>query len=193
MAFLVSLTIASPALAGSQPGASPQSGTAFVYLQPFLQTSSKLTVRVGQIISFDMMVKGQDYMTVAQQSYLMFPPDLLQNVDQSGNPTQVVIPDTYTYDVVLQNEVCNGLNPCIFRGVSRAPGSFAFASGALFNPPAPGTFRVANVRFKGLAPGTATLVWQFSPQSRKSYIVDVNSNDVTDPALYTNVTINVVP
>jgi hypothetical protein len=140
-----------------------------------------------------MMVNGQNYLTVAQQSYLMFSSDLLQNVDLVGNPSQVVMPDASTYDIVLQNEVCNGPAPCVFRGVSRAPGSFAFASGALNNPPAAGTFKIASVQFKGIAPGTATLTWQFAPSSRRSFIVDENSNDVADPALYTNLAITVLP
>ena len=44
--------------------------------------------------------------------------------------TQLAKPDLTTYDSALQNEWCNGPQPCLFRGVLSDPGSGAYAAGA---------------------------------------------------------------
>ena len=119
-------------------------------------------------------------------------------VPEAGAPCNgcTVTTDSTVFDAVLQNEVCNGPAPCNFRGNIVPPGSAAFASGALNNPPYTGPpFRVARIGFCAVAPGTAVLHWEFSPPSpptRDTQIVDENSNVVSNPACYVDYIINVV-
>src|SRR5205085_2579226 len=84
-----------------------------------------------------------------------------------------------------------------FRQLTVAPGSLAWASGALANPSYNGPdFRVAQVAFCATAPGTATLHWEFhppAPVSRDTEIVDENSNIVSTPFYYVDYVINIVP
>src|SRR5205085_10146775 len=76
----------------------------------------------------------------AQQSYMTFTYQTIQNARVSGIatgcvPTNTVTADISIFDAPLQNEVCDGPNPCNFRGTIVDPGSFGFASGALQNCP----------------------------------------------------------
>ena len=157
------------------------------------------TVNVGDRFTLGMMVHTAQYFVTVQQAYLTFTHELLQNVNagQTGCVlTNTVTTDTTVFDAVLQNEVCNGPNPCNFRGNTVAPGSIGYASGALNNPPYNGPdFRVARLGFCAVAPGTARIVWEFSPPSpptRDTQIVDENNNVVHDRACYQTYVINIV-
>jgi hypothetical protein len=159
------------------------------------------TVTVGDRFVLDLMVDPASFAVTAQQAYFTFSYQQLQNVrvDQIGTScvlTGTVTPDSTIFDAVLQNEVCNGPAPCNFRGNIVPPGSAAFASGALNNPPYSGPpFRVARIGFCAVAPGTAVLHWEFSPPSpptRDTQIVDENSNVVSNPACYVDYIIHVV-
>src|SRR5436309_10546780 len=130
----------------------------------------------------------------AEQAYLTFTYSLLQNVNASSPTgctiTNTLTADTATFDTTTQNEVCNGPNPCTFRGVTVAPGSIAFASGAFNSSPGSGSFRVAGVGFCAMAPGQAIIHWQFSPPdplSRDTEIVSANGQVVSVSACYSDI------
>src|SRR5262249_15075275 len=129
------------------------------------------TTQVGCTFVLDLFVNtGSRNDATAQQSYLTFTYQLIQNARVSSIGAGCVLTNTVTgdqtvFDAVLQNEICNGPAPCIFRGLSTPPGSFAFASGALSNctTGCGGFFRVAQVGLCAVAPGTALMHWEFSP------------------------------
>lgn len=142
---------------------------------------------------------------LAQQSYITFTNRLIKNARVSSITTTCTLSDRVTadntvFDADLQNEVCNGAGPngdwdC-FVGHQVVPaGWFAYASGALNNPPAGGYFRVAQVGLCAVAPGQAVLHWQFSPPApvtRDTEIADVNYNVISDRTLFTDYIINIV-
>src|SRR5205085_7665979 len=138
---------------------------------------------------------------IAQESYLTFTYSILQNarVDQIATNcilTSTVTGDLTILDVVLQNEVCNGPNPCNFsRGITE-PGSMAYASGELCQWGCiDGPTRMAQVGLCATAPGRAVLHWQFSPPApsdRDTEIITLNGQNVSGHALFTDYVINVV-
>ena len=161
------------------------------------------TVTVGDRFVLDLMLNSGTYDNVtAQQSYLTYAANLLQNarvgqIDSACVLTGTVTPDTSTFDASLQNQVCNGPGQCNFRGSIVDPGSLAYASGALANcvDGCGGTFRVAQVGLCAVAPGQALLHWQFTPPAppvRDSEIVNYDGVLIHNPALYTDYVINIV-
>src|SRR5205823_9760612 len=105
--------------------------------------------------------------------------------------------DTSTFDSTLENGWCNGPAPCFFRGVQTDPGSGAYAAGALgtCSSGCSGTYRVAQVGWCAFAPGIFTIHWQFSPPdpiTRDSEIVDIHSEVVSNPALFTDYVLTIV-
>jgi hypothetical protein len=153
---------------------------------------------VGSHFTLDLMVDSGSHTVAGQQSYLTFTHQLLQNVQLSPTScisSSTVTGDFATFDAQLQNQVCNGPGNCTFGGNTVPPGSIAFASGALNNPPASGEFRVARISFCSTQPGTAHINWQFSPPAppnRNTKITDELSQTVSDPALYQNYVVHVV-
>jgi hypothetical protein len=130
-----------------------------------------------------------------QQAYLTFSNGLLQNVDatQPGCVLANTVTGDFTvFDALLQNEACNGPAPCSFGG----PGTISFANGALSNSPYNGPdFRVAQVAMCAIAPGSATLHWQFfppDPMTRDTEIVNDNSVVVNNRACYVDYVINII-
>jgi hypothetical protein len=176
------------------PTNTPNTNTGYAYFAP----SSPLTVTLGTTFTLDLMVHADNYNAAAQQSYLTFTNSLLQVSDAGAAgcvPTNTVSADTSTFDAVLQNDVCNGSQPCDFDGRIAPPGSIGFASGALSNPPSSGDFRIAGIAFCANAMGTARLHWQFSPpapNTRDTEILDGSGVLVSNPALYTDYTVRVV-
>jgi hypothetical protein len=144
------------------------------------------------------MVNSGSHNSTVAQSYMTFTSSVLQIVDpvQSGCvTTTTVTPDLTTFDTVLQNEQCDGPNPCVFRGNPVNAGSFAFASGAFSNPPGQGDFRVAQVTFCAVSAGDALLHWQFNPPDpveRDCEITDSDNNIISNRALYTDYVVHVV-
>jgi hypothetical protein len=138
------------------------------------------TILVGDRITLDLMLKTGAHNIADQQSYLHFDPTRLQNVDASVGGcvlTSTVTADTGgPFDTVLQNEVCNGPNPCVFRTLTYQPGELSFSSGAKANPPYNGPdFRVARIGLCATATGDAVIRWDFSPpapSTRDTEIVD---------------------
>jgi hypothetical protein len=111
----------------------------------------------------------------AQQSYLTFTHQLIQNARVSTIGTSCTVTNTVTgdltvFDAILQNEVCNGPAQCNFRGLIVDPGSIAAATGALTNCPEgcpdgdhpDPAWRVAQIGICANNPGLARLHWQFS-------------------------------
>jgi hypothetical protein len=99
------------------------------------------------------------------------------------------------FDSTLQNEICNGPGQCVFRGVSVAAGSIAYASGAFNNPATGGDFRIARAAFCASATGDAVLHWQFTPPApidRNTDVVDEFNNSVANRTLYTDYVVHVV-
>jgi hypothetical protein len=133
---------------------------------------------------------GSNNDLTAQQSYLTFDSAVLQVVDPNGtscSPVNRVTADTARFEAELQNEACNGPANCEFRGQQVAPGSIAFASGALSNQPAGGDFRVARIGFCASNGGSVNIQFQFSPPApptRDSQIVDADSEEVQNQQLY---------
>src|SRR5690242_16430393 len=100
------------------------------------------SVAVGCTFVLDLMVNaGSHPDSTAQQSYLTYTQQFIQNVRVSSLPsavlTSTVTGDLGTYDSVLQNEWCNGPSGCVFRGVPANAGSGAFASAVISNPNCP--------------------------------------------------------
>src|SRR5207302_4554929 len=110
--------------------------------------------------------------------------------------TQTVTADTSTFDTVLQNEWCNGPEPCAFRDIVAQAGRGAVALGAL-NTCSTGcgpNFRIARIGLCAQAPGTFTMHWQFSPPdpiTRDTQVVDINSNTVSNRTLFTDYTLTI--
>jgi hypothetical protein len=167
---------------------------AFARFEP----NGAVSVAVGDRLDLDLWVNAGTNSASASQNYLTFTNDLIQMVNP-GQPgcvvTSVVLADTAMFDAVLQNETCNGPGNCVFRGVSIGPGSFAFASGALNNPPGTGDFRIAHTAWCAIAPGDAVLHWQFypiDPIERDTTVIDINGNPVANPALFSDYTVHIV-
>jgi hypothetical protein len=139
-----------------------------------------MSVTIGTKFTIDIRINSGTHTVVGQQSYLTFTNSLLQVVDpnQSGCvAVSTVQPDTSSFEAPLQNTVNN------------ATGEIAYASGTFGAGVPPGTdFRVARVTFCAITTGTATLHWQFQAPSRISKITDLSSNQVQNPALYTDCT-----
>src|SRR4051794_3314127 len=191
----------------SRPPGVPATGDAFVELVPGTGGSvpapvNSGTVTVGDRFVLDLMMQSGSGNTVGQQSYLTFTYSVLQNARVSSIGvgcvlTSTLTADLSTFDSAQQNEICDGPGNCVFRGVTVAPGSMAFADFAAGTCPfgCTGTFRIARIGLCAVAPGQAVLHWQFSPPApitRDTEIVDVEGNLVHNPGLFTDYIINVV-
>src|SRR5262249_31006066 len=130
----------SPTIAPTQP----PGGDGFILFQPGQAGTCPApanggTTQVGCTFVLDLLVNtGSRQDATAQQSYLTYTYQLIQNVRVSTiitscTITNTVTQDLSTFDAVLQNEICNGPGTCVFRGITVDPGSFAYASGALSN------------------------------------------------------------
>jgi CARDB len=152
------------------------------------------TVRPGENFTLELWVTNPTTNTLlGQQSYLSFPREMLQNVLPSPNRscvlTNTIVPDTRVFNVLLQNEVCNGSQACTSRGARLAPGTISFASslapGATIG--AQGSFKIGELTFCPTAPGEAHIKWQFSPPAeanRDSKVVDFEGNVVSNRSMY---------
>ncbi len=137
---------------------------------------------------------------VAQQSYLRFDPALLQNIraldaaSPGAGASTTIRGDYSAFDVSLQNEVCNGALPCLFRGISTPGGSIAFASAALQQAPASGAVRVATIALRTLGPGTARLHWEVgapAPANRWSALAGADDTNVTDATRFVDYVVQI--
>ncbi len=159
------------------------------------------TISVGQRFVLDLRVNSGPYDDLAdQEAYLTFDYPLLQNV-RTTQPgcvlTSTVTADHTAFNAEIQNEVCNGPEPCVFpTGGNTDPGSIGFDSGVLTIPPRGGDFRVAQIAFCATAPGQARLHWQFSPPdppNRDTVIFRDDGEHVQNPACYVDYVINIIP
>ena len=140
------------------------------------------SVTVGARFVLELWLNAGSHVdTTAQQSYLTYTQAFIQNANVSQIatscvPTNTVTLDNTTFDAQLQNEVCNGPGNCTFRGLVVAPGSLAFASGALSNCPdgCGGFFRVAQTGWCAVSAGQARLHWQFAPPAPLTRDTDVS-------------------
>ncbi len=193
---------------GGSPTPTP-GGDAFLVLVPNTTTlglcpapSNGGSTNVGCTFALDLMLNtGSRNDATAQQSYLTFTYQLIQNarvssIGTSCVPTNTITPDLTIFDAALQNEVCNGPGQCVFRGVAVGPGSFAYASGALVNCPegCGGYFRVGTVGICATAAGRALMHWQFTPPDpmiRDTEIVAFNGDLIQNRALFADYVINI--
>jgi hypothetical protein len=157
-----------------------------------------VNIALGTKLTLDLMLNSGSNNVTVNQAYLTFTNSILQVVSVSSPGcvvTSTLTADSSTFDATLQNEVCNSSSPCDFGRLIAPPGSIAFASGALNNPPGTGEFRIAQIAFCGIALGQATLHWQFAPPDpieRDTQIVDENTSVVHNRTLYADYIINVV-
>ncbi|MFL5731639.1 MAG: hypothetical protein ACJ78Q_00440 [Chloroflexia bacterium] len=158
------------------------------------------TIRVGDRITLDLMLRSGAYNVADAQSYLHFDATRLQNVDANAGGcvvTNTVTADTTgAFDTALENEVCNGPSPCVFRMLTYGPGDVSFASGAKSRPPYNGPdFRVALIGLCATAAGDAVIHWDFAPpapSTRDSQIVDDNANVASNDNCYVDYLIHIV-
>ncbi len=178
-------TVGATSTAISTASATPNiTGGAFAQLRP----SSPLTVALGSPVTIELAIDAGSNTVVGQQSYLTFPSGSLKVV----NPTQqgciaasTVESDTSVFEVALQNTVNNDT------------GEIAYASGTFGSGTAPDSnFRVARITFCAHSLGDAVIRWQFSPPApagRDSRITGPNGQTVSNPALYRDYVVHVVP
>jgi hypothetical protein len=186
----------------NSPTETPSPGAAFLELRPGTNAPPNGgTAMTGDRFVLELWLNAGSYFdVVGQQSYLTFTHQLLQNVQVSSIGTGCVLAgtvtgDTGTFDAPLQNQVCNGPNPCSSNGSTIPAGSIGFASGALGNPPAGGVFRVARIGVCATNPGIAQLHWQFTPPdppSRNTFITDEFGNAVSNRAQFADYVITIV-
>jgi hypothetical protein len=200
LALLASAGLTAGGAFASGPGAQAAEATdAFAELRPAGNAPQNGgTVSPGTKFTLDLWIDaGTNNDVSSQQSYLTFQNSVLQVVSPSGSgctPTDRVTEDSVTFDIDLQNEVCNGPGNCEFRGNTVGPGTIAYASGALNNDPAGGEFRIASITFCAVPGGRATLHWQFVPPdpiNRDTQILNAGGTLVHNQALYRDYVINV--
>src|SRR5205823_670042 len=90
----------------------------------------------GARFVLDMFVNAQEQLGSAMQGYVTYTFQVADLADVTALPTSCVLvqaarADLTTFDSNLQNEWCNGPQPCFFRGVQSDPGWGAYAAGAL--------------------------------------------------------------
>ncbi len=173
--------------------AAPCGFNAFAHFAP----ATPITVSVGSTFTLDLLINGGTHNARAQQSYLTFPPTLLQNilVGSAGTVTNSVTPDQTRLESVLQNQVCNSATPCTFGALTAPAGSMAYASSTFSTTTPTGDFRVAQVAFAANQTGDATLHWQFSPPdpaNRNSLITDDTNHVISGQTLYQDYVIHIV-
>lgn len=196
---------ASPAAITCSPdgpaGDNPAAADAYAHWVYNGSSPTEITITVGTQVPLDLYINtGSNQDATGQQSYLTFDYSLFRFVNSAQQGcvlTSTVVLDAGVFDAALQNEICNGPDPCTFHSDPVDPGSFAFASGALINCPngCGGDFRVARSAICGLAPGRGVLHWQFSPPAplvRDSEIINLNSEQIQNPTLYHDLYVNVV-
>lgn len=172
----------------------PSMADAYSQLQP----GGQVTVTLGSKLVFDLKVNAGTNNVVAAQQYLTFTHSMLQSVEVGGTGcalANALQPDSAVFDTVLQNQICNGGVPCNFGGMTVPAGSISFASAAISHAHGTGTFRVARVAFCANTVGTARVRWQLPPSApadRQSEISNVAGDNVSNPALYSDLIINVV-
>jgi hypothetical protein len=189
---------------GNLPGNSamkPLSGSAVLELRPQGNAPANGgTAHVGDRFTLELWVNAQSGTSVVgQQSYLAFPANQLQ-LGRTSSPASgdkgLVIADNHVLGVTLQNAICNGPGGCLLNGQKVPAGSLAFASGTLNGAPGSGAFRVGQVTVQVTAAGTARLHWQFSPQdpaNRNTKIVTESGVTVSQPELFADYVLNVLP
>ncbi len=173
--------------------ASPCGNNAFAHLAP----SSEITVAVGSTFTLDLLVNGGTHGVRAQQSYLTFPPTMVQNIvlGSANTLTNTFTPDLANHETVLQNQVCNSPTPCVFGSLTAPGGSIAYASGTFDRKPAHRRLPRGAGCLLGDQVGDANLHWQFSPSdpaNRNSQINDENNTSVSGPSLYQDYVVHVV-
>ncbi len=162
-----------------------------------------LMVNAGSSVAPNGLTAEQDYLTY---SYQLIQNARLSAIATSCVPTNTVTGDHGVFDATMQDEVCNGPNPCTFRNETAGPGSFAYSSAALSNcpegcpdpngppPQNQAIFRIAQVGLCAIAPGQARFHWQFSPPApilRDTEMVNLVGGIVNNPLLYTDYFINI--
>ena len=174
-------------------------GTAYLELRPQGKVPANGgSVKVGERFVLELWVNsGSHNNLVGQQSYLQFSSSMLQNVRATSTiceATPNITPDLLVFDTVLQNEVCNSPGGCAFRGLKVAPGSIAFASGAMGNPSAKGAFRVGEIGLCAVAPGQAKISWQLNAAIKNgsdTKLVDKEGEQSSDMKRFTDFIVDV--
>src|SRR3954449_7122687 len=114
----------------SRTSPSRPQGDAFMTLDPSIDVIGSVpnpnngdTVNTGDRFALDLNVHGNSSSDLtAAQAYVTYDAGLAQIADISQLSTACVLtrtvkPDAGTFDTVLQNEWCNGPDPCVFRGI----------------------------------------------------------------------------
>lgn len=154
------------------------------------------SVTEGDRLVLDLVAhSGQENVTAAQ-AYMSFSYGSLRVVNADATdcaPATTVTADPTTFDVELQNEVCNGPQPCTMRSQSVEPGSIAYATGALNHCPngCTGDIRAARIAFCATKTGEGAIRWQFTPQTRQTALVDIASNQMSKQSCYADYKISI--
>ncbi len=188
----------------------PRTQDASLFLRPSIDTPGSCpapanggSTTTGCRFVLDLMLNtGSNSDATAQQSFLTFTYQLLENirVDQIGSSctfTSTVTGDLGTFDLEEQNRVCNGPGTCTFRGETVQPGYFSFASdsGTNCEQGCGGVFRVARVGLCAVSPGQAVFHWQLSPQAPPPHdteIINLSGDPIHNAALFTDYTLTIV-
>jgi hypothetical protein len=177
-------------LAGPPPAQSGPCDTAYVSLVPDQGAPANGgTTTVGDRFVLDLVAHTGKGNVTAAQSYMNFTYSNLQVANPSGAdcvPSATVTSDPTMFDTELQNEVCNGPEPCTLRGEKVAAGSIAYAAGVLNRCPkgCSGDIRMAQIVLCATKAGDATIKWQFAPQNRQTLLVDDAGATMSQQACY---------
>lgn len=186
----------------STPGAS--TGSAYLELRPKADAPANGgKVQVGDSFVLELWLNGNSQSDlIGQQSYLTVTHELLQNVEIAAAgprcmPASSISPNVTVFDIVMQNEACNGPDPCVDRGIKTMPGSIGFASAISpgSSNTGSGAFKVGEIGLCALAPGEARLHWQFAPPdpaSRNTGILDQTGRMVHDISRFSDYLVQVV-
>lgn len=143
--------------------------------------------KVGETITVELWLHpGTESGIIGQQTYLTFSREYVQ--------AALLTADTGVFDVTLLSEACNE-GACLNGSTQSPPGTIAFASAAMSNPPASGraAFKVGEIKFKGTAPGQARLQWKMGDDGAHNTRIAGEHGVLTlERKLFKDIVINVV-
>jgi hypothetical protein len=137
------------------------------------------TVGVGEVFELIIQAEAEDQLVSGIDAFVNFDPAYLEVVDaDTGTPGIQIIPGS-ALPTVIVNEADNSI------------GTIDFSAGKLGAPFPTGTFTVATIEFRALAPTRPSTALTFSTTPPRETRVDYAGNDVTGTLTGGSVTITV--